>query len=202
MLLDDPAYTVPDPGPPGPYGTMAWLRATVPRFCEGAAHARRRALVESLLPEPAALRDAARERQHVNAMREQVDARADITVAGRASAHGASDVAEVVTATRVIAAAYHPHTSHTDADTALARLLTLLPAGDPEVVAARVCILVQACEATAALVRGEDVPVPVTRRVDQDGRTVLIDLSDCPFGAGPRRCPGEAHARALVEGLT
>ncbi len=114
---------------------------------------------------------------------------------------GARDLAAAVAATRVVAAAYQPHTSHPGADAALAALLSLLPGGDEEVVAARVAILVQACEATAGLVRGEDVPVPVTRRVGPDGQTVLVDLSGRPFGAGPRRCPGEAHARALVEGL-
>ena len=72
--------------------------------------------------------------------------------------------------------------------------------------AQRVALLVQACEATAALVRGglerplEEVlrdspPVPATRRVGPDGRVVVIDLAGPPFGAGPRACPGEAHAR-------
>ena len=118
-----------------------------------------------------------------------------------ASALGARDVDAAVAATRVVAAAYHPHTSHPGADDALARLLALLPDGDAEVVAARVAILVQACEATAGLVRGDDLPVPATRRVGPDGETVLVDLAGRPFGEGPRRCPGEAHARALVEGV-
>jgi hypothetical protein len=131
-----------------------------------------------------------------------VDTRAYLPVAVLARRLGARDVGAAVAATRIVAAAYQPHTSHPDADDALARLLELLPGGEEEVVAARVAILVQACEATAGLVRGEDVPVPVTRRVGPDGRTVLVDLADHPFGAGPRRCPGEAHARALVEGLT
>ena len=64
-----PAYTVPDPGPAGPYGTMAWLRATVSRFANGETHARRRALVEALLADldPADLRDAAARRCATNA---------------------------------------------------------------------------------------------------------------------------------------
>ena len=45
-MLDLP---VPSPGPPGPYGTMAWLRATVSRFSGGVTHARRRALADSAL---------------------------------------------------------------------------------------------------------------------------------------------------------
>jgi hypothetical protein len=116
-----------------------------------------------------------------------------------AEALGAADVGAAVAATRVVAAAYQPHTSHPGADAALARLLVLLPGGEEEAVAARVAVLVQACEATAALVREEDVPVPATRRV-VDGETVLVSLVGRPFGEGPRRCPGEALARALAEG--
>jgi hypothetical protein len=110
-------------------------------------------------------------------------------------------VADAVAATRLVAAAYHPHTDAPGAGAALETLLELLPGGEPEVAAARVQLLVQACEATAGLVRGDDLPVPVTRRVDPGGRTVLVDLTGRPFGAGARRCPGEAHARALVEGV-
>jgi cytochrome P450 len=197
MDLDAP---VPDPGPPGPYGTLAWLRATVSRFANGETHARRRALVESLLAEldPAELREAAATLAYAAPLGVE---RPYLPVAVLARRLGARDIAAAVAATRVVAAAYQPHTSHPGADEALGALLSLLPEGDEEVVAARVAILVQACEATAGLVRGEDVPVPVTRRVGADGETVLVDLSDRPFGAGPRRCPGERHARALVEGV-
>ena len=200
MLLDAP---VPDPGPPGPFGTMPWLRATVSRFANGETHARRRALVEELLAaiDPADLREAARERTLDRAVRDEVDVRAYVPVAVLADALGARDVEAAVAATRVVAAAYHPHTSHSGADAALAQLLDLLGGGEPEVVAARVAILVQACEATAGLVRGEDLPVPATRRVGPDGAIVLVDLAGRPFGAGARRCPGEAHALALVEGI-
>ena len=118
-----------------------------------------------------------------------------------ADALGARDVEAAVAATRVVAAAYHPHTSHSGADAALAQLLDLLGGGEPELVAARVAILVQACEATAGLVRGDDLPVPATRRVGPDGAIVLVGLAGRPFGAGARRCPGEAHALALVEGI-
>jgi len=207
MLLADPAYVVPPPGPPGPFGTLAWLRATVSRFSEGETHARRRAIVEALLAEldPAQLRERAR--------------RADyelpkpyIPVAVLAEALGATDVPAAVEAVRTVAAAYHPGTDAPGADDALRRLLALLPDGEPEHVAQRVAILVQACEATAALVRGalerpveemlrETPPVPVTRRLSPAGEVVTVPLAGHPFGAGPRRCPGEAHARALVEGV-
>ena len=55
---------------------------------------------------------------------------------------------DVVDDVRAVAAAYHPHTEPT-ADSALQRLLAALPEGDEELVAARVMLLVQACEATA-----------------------------------------------------
>jgi cytochrome P450 len=203
MDLDAP---VPDPGPPGPYGTMAWLRATVSRFANGETHARRRALVEEELArlDPATLREDARSQVRRNRQARPDELGAPdvsyVPVAVLARRLGARDVGAAVAATRIVAAAYQPHTSHPGADDALQTLLSLLPEGNPEVVTARVAILVQACEATAGLVRGEDVPVPVTRRV-RDGEVVLVDLSDRPFGAGKRRCPGEAHARALVEGV-
>jgi cytochrome P450 len=193
---------------------MAWLRATVSRFANGETHARRRALTESLLAEmdPADLREEAAQMARGAAAPPGVIETPYLPVAVLARRLGAGDLGAAVAATRVVAAAYQPHTSHPDADAALATLLSLLPGGEDEVVAARVAILVQACEATAGLVRGEDVPVPVTRRVGPErsddersargrGATVLVDLSNRPFGAGARRCPGEAHARALAEGL-
>ncbi|MDA0166711.1 hypothetical protein OM076_40995 [Solirubrobacter ginsenosidimutans] len=205
MLLDAP---VPDPGPPGPYGTIAWLRATVSRFANGETHARRRALVEALLADldPAELRESARRESKVDrALPDEPCFRRayiPVTVLAQALGIAAEDVPDAVAATRLVAAAYHPHTRADGADAALRTLLDLLPDEEPEAVAARVQLLVQACEATAGLVRGDDLPVPVTRRVNEDGETVLVDLTGRPFGAGSRRCPGEAHARALVEGVT
>ena len=221
MLLADPAYVVPPPGPPGPVGTMAWLRATVSRFASGETHTRRRAIAESLLADldPEALRAAARAAAPLAAAPPppapgDVVALPYLPVAVLAAATGvaSADLAAAVDAVRVVAAAYHPGTDAPGADAALARLLALLPAGEPEVVAQRVAVLVQACEATAALVRGaltrplEEVlrdtpPVPATRRVGPDGEVVMIDLAGHPFGAGPRACPGEAHARALAQGV-
>jgi xanthine/CO dehydrogenase XdhC/CoxF family maturation factor len=224
MVLADPAYTVPSPGPPGPFGTMAWLRATVSRFAEGDTHARRRALVEAMLAEldPAVLREAARQlsanpQWGLTPLRVAAPAGVDlpyVPVAVLASAVGVApaDLAAAVVAVRVVAAAYHPGTDAPGADAALSRLLSLLPGGEEEVVAQRVALLVQACEATGALVRGaldrpledvlqDDPPVRATRRLDPHGELVVVDLTGHPFGAGPRRCPGEAHARALVAGV-
>ena len=101
---------------------------------------------------------------------------------------------------RTVAAAYHPGTNAPGADEALQRVIDKLPADDEEPTAQRVAILVQACEATAALIRGDDLPVKHTKRL-QDGEIVLVDLAGRPFGAGPRRCPGERLARAFAEAL-
>jgi cytochrome P450 len=59
-VLEDPAFVVPPASPPAPTG-VAWLRAHVARFSEGAAHARRRALAVAELDriDPAALHTAA-----------------------------------------------------------------------------------------------------------------------------------------------
>ncbi|HET9140618.1 MAG TPA: hypothetical protein VFO68_14730, partial [Actinophytocola sp.] len=88
-----------------------------------------------------------------------------------------------------------------------------------EATAARIGLLVQACDATAGLVRNagergadgtpeetvaatlrEDPPVRSTRRV-RDGEPVTVDLSTLPFGAGPHACPGREHAVAIACGV-
>jgi hypothetical protein len=251
MPLTDPAYTVPAPGPPGPFGTVGWLRATVSRFSEGETHRRRRAICEALLADldPTALYEAAtlqatpNHREGATAVRVAAAPPAPaarpahseepyrparskslhvgggvelpyMPVAVLAAALGVDeiDVSTAVEAVRVVAAAYHPGTDAPGADAALARLLSLLPPEDPEAAAQRIALLVQACEATAALVRGaltrpleavlaHDPPVPATRRLGPDGEVVAVTLAGRPFGAGPRACPGEAHARALAAGV-
>ena len=47
-ILADPGYVVPPAAavPETEYGTLAWLRSLVARFCDGDVHERRRALVE------------------------------------------------------------------------------------------------------------------------------------------------------------
>lgn len=238
MLLADPAYTVPPVDPPGPFGTLPWLRASVSRFAEGEVHARRRAIVEALLGglDVEELGEAARRAARAGGRGERAAAAAPPTgsasppaasasppaaaavplpylpVAVLAEATGVRDVPAAVAAVRVVAAAYHPGTDAPGADAALARLIALLPAGEPEVVAQHVALLVQACEATAALVRGalerpladvlrDTPPVPATRRRSPAGEIVLVPLDGHPFGAGPRRCPGEALALALAAGV-
>jgi hypothetical protein len=177
-ILSDPEHIVPPVPPAGPVGTLAWLRATVCRFAEGEAHARRRALVEARLAaiDPDGL---ARDGSPVRAL-----ARA-LGMAG-----------DVEAAVAAVADAYL--TGGPGADAAVAALVAAAGPGDPEAVAADISILVQAARATAAMIEGRDPPVPATRRIGPDGE-VELDLTGLPFGAGRHGCPGERHARALAE---
>ncbi|MFK3984283.1 hypothetical protein ACI2K4_28410 [Micromonospora sp. NPDC050397] len=204
-VLGDRGFVVP-PVPPARVG-VAWLRATVGRFSNGEAHERRRALSVAIL-------DAI----PVDSLRAGA---AEPPVAVLARAMG-TDVA-VVDLVREVAQAYQPGTGdEARADAAVARLVAVF-GGHDEPTAARIGVLVQACTATAALIERarerpvedvlrDDPPVPATRRcasvtttvgdlVIEAGEVVQVLLAgDLAFGAGPRRCPGRAHALALLEG--
>jgi cytochrome P450 len=164
-ILTDPAWVVPPAQPDGTTGTLAWLRASVPRFCSGADHERRRALAERELGriEPDALRRAAAER--TLAVLAAAPKTADLValvarpvpLATLASALGVSDAdLDVVTGyVPAVAAAYQPGASEQlrrDADTAVGRLLRVLGPDPDEAAAGRIGLLVQACDATAGLV--------------------------------------------------
>jgi hypothetical protein len=217
-------YPVPPPGPAGPFGAMAWLRATVSRFAEGETHARRRAMIVAHLAalDPAALRTAAR----AAAQRGAVAGPRGGATGGSARGGGAASgdgaggedvpleyvpvavlaaatgvVGDVLGDVRTVAAAYQPGTDAPGADEALRRLLERLPSNGEEALAQHVALLVQACEATAALIRGEDPPVRSTKRLDPAGNVVVVDLAHRPFGEGRRACPGQLHALALAEGV-
>ncbi|WP_238015910.1 cytochrome P450 [Dactylosporangium sp. AC04546] len=113
-------------------------------------------------------------------------------------------------------------TSEPAADAAVERLVAMLGGTRDERTAAHLCLLVQACAATETLidrartsgvdeVLRDDPPVPATRRqatadttvggmAIAAGEVVRVSLAADPFGAGPRVCPGRAHALALAEG--
>jgi hypothetical protein len=207
--LQDPSLTVPDPGPAGPPGSLAWLRATVSRFARGEAHARRRALVVAELDrlDP----DGLRQRAGVLAP----GAPEQAAVRALAEALGAPDAA----ADAALVARYYldPAGAGPDADHAVACLVAALGGTADEATAARISVLVQASAGTAALTRSalrfggpaeeavaealaEAPPVPATRRIAPSGETIRVDLAGMPFGAGPRACPGREHALALVAG--
>lgn len=203
-IIADPRFVPPPPEPAGPVGTMTWLRATVARFSSGETHARRRAIVEAELArlDPATLRTRARE---------STVERPYVPVAVLAEALGIKDIDTAVNAVREVAKAYQG-VYDTPPDAAVAQLVRMLEPDDPEVVANRIGLLVQACDATANLIDEPDQPpVRLTRRqalVDVHmgdttipaGTVVRLDISTMPFGADPRQCPGRSHALALAEG--
>jgi cytochrome P450 len=209
--LSAPVPPVPSDVPPG---SIAWLRASVARFSNGPDHVRRRGLAVDLLASVDAdsLRDKAFSRTNrIVAGLDVVDVMAGIArrvpVGVLAEALGLPDVSADVAG---VAAAYHPHVvPGADAEAALARLIAVC-GGPSELAAARIGLLVQACDATAGLIGNElfaaltgkpaEQPVLATRR-RVDGEDVAVSLAGTPFGAGPRACPGSRHALALAAGV-
>ncbi|MET7424459.1 hypothetical protein [Dactylosporangium sp. NPDC005555] len=203
-----------EPSVPESVHGVAWLRSCVGRFSHGDAYTRRRAISEALLStvDPAALREAAASSPHAHPV--QLLA----TALGLGSSPGTT-----LAAVRTVAAAYQPGTGdETAADEAVRTLLDLCGGPADETTAARIGLLVQACDATAALIGRartaglaaalrDTPPVPATKRMAtrpaaltttrvEAGETVRVSLHGIPFGAGPRSCPGRAHALALAEG--
>nr|WP_020641544.1 hypothetical protein [Amycolatopsis balhimycina] len=197
-----------------PAGSIAWLRATVARFSNGSDHVRRRALAVDSLAQVDV--DALREKAFARTCRimaglDVVDVMAEIArpvpVGVLAEALGLPDVSADVTP---VAAAYHPHvTPGADAEAALGRLVAQC-GGPTELAAARIGLLVQACDATAGLIgnglsaslTGKPAEQPVLRtRRRIGGEDVTVSLAGTPFGAGLRECPGSRHALALATGV-
>ncbi|MEV4056738.1 hypothetical protein AB0J55_36500 [Amycolatopsis sp. NPDC049688] len=209
--LSAPVPPVPTEVPPG---SVAWLRASVARFSNGPDHTRRRALaVDALAPvDVDTLQHNASERtSRIMAGLDVVDVMATIArpvpVGVLAEALGLPDVSADVA---LVAAAYHPHmTPDAAAEAALTRLLAAC-GGPTEAAAARIGLLVQACDATAGLIgnglfasltgKPAEQPVLATRR-RIGGEDVTVPLAGTPFGAGPRACPGSRHAVALATGV-
>lgn len=206
VVLTSPAFIVP-PVPPAATG-VAWLRASVGRFANGEVHQRRRALSIAVLE--AIPPDSLRGGCHLH----------PVEVLAQAMGIG-EPVVDVV---RDIAQAYQPGTGDdARADQAVKQLIRLLAGRHDEMTAARIGVLVQACEPTAALIErarlrsveevlSEDPPVPATKRQARTPVTVghvtveadeLVSVGlagDLAFGTGPRRCPGRVHALAIVDG--
>ncbi|MFF7158411.1 isocitrate lyase/phosphoenolpyruvate mutase family protein [Streptomyces sp. NPDC008139] len=209
--LADPAL-VPEP-PAGDIGSagasVAWLRSAVARFSSGQAHRRRRALVEAELArlEPVTLRDAAAADGSEGSEGSDSETRARVVVRVLAEALGMPEPGAVAEGVSAIGGAYFGGGDAGTADAAVARLVALLapePRDDAvlEAAAHRIGLLVQAGEATAALVETaaesgdvplarvlwEAPPVRVMRRVAvaatriagreiAAGDTVLLDLA-------------------------
>ncbi|XVU23949.1 hypothetical protein ACQPZJ_43060 [Actinoplanes sp. CA-054009] len=193
-ILCDPAYVVPAVAP-GDSG-VAWLRGSVGRFCAGEDHVRRRGLAEAILDDIPP---------------ESLEGRRGHPVAVLAAAMGVTDPG-VASLVEDVARAYQPGSGDERiADAAVERLVAIFGGRHDEGTAARIGVLVQGCAATLALIERarrrpvedvlrDDPPVPFTkrRRIDSE-EIVLVPLAgETAFGAGPRRCPGRAHALALV----
>lgn len=207
---------MPAVAPADPPAGLAWLRAHVPRFCDGADHQRRRALVEAELANlsPAALRAQARTTTGPHAHVEVL-----------AKALGLHNIS--LPAVALVATSYLPYQPDDPAaDLAVAELVEACGGIADEATAARICLLVQACHATAALISNaqqlpntnsaqpesvddllartmvQNSPIRRTRRV-VNGELVELDMTHggLGFGAGPHACPGRAHALALAAGV-
>ncbi|MFD5437465.1 hypothetical protein ACFWJ4_35615 [Kitasatospora sp. NPDC127067] len=222
--LADPALVPPPAGPAVPGapgaapGTVAWLRSAVARFSSGEPHARRRALVLADLErlDPDRLRVAA-------AAGFESDVRLRV-VRVLAAELGLADPEAVARDVAAVSRAYFADASDDPvaadpaadpaADAAVARLLPVVgdwddAAGDrdEETAANRIGLLVQACDATAALVEGArrhedglagvlraDPPVRTMRRLAARatevggvavpaGTRVLLDIAAAQSGA-------------------
>ena len=158
----------PIPAPPGPYGTMAWLRATVSRFANGETHARRRALVEALLADldPAELREARRGARAQRLIGLCHDATLLLARPTRAYVPSRCSPTRSASAATVAPTRRRRHARRRRRLPPAHRRARRRRGARPAARAAprrrrrrsspqRVAILVQACEATAALVRGE-----------------------------------------------
>jgi len=193
-VLGDDRFGVAEAAPDAVVGTIAWLRASVSRFANGAEHRRRRGLLETELArvDPARLQRAAHDDAAAR-MRTPAPDRADIArrapTAALASLLGLIDPAAAVDAVLDCAAGYFPGAdpaAEARADRGTATLLTLLAELPLDVAIARITLLVQGCAATATLIESalthdqplETVlrahpPVPAMRRIA--GTDVVLD---------------------------
>jgi len=233
-ILADPAYVVPPAPPASEVGTLAWLRAHVTRFCEGEAHDRRLALAEREIAglDPASLRRTAAELTAAELARHKNSEPIDVMPLARrvpaaalASGLGLAqaDIGGAVDAMlRAVSGYLNPDLAGPDADRSVAFLVKTFGPGEPEALANRIGLLMQACDATAALIGNAliaafadegtveeiiartlacDPPTLRTRRLSPDGELVTLDISGCTFGAGRRPCPGADEATALAAGV-
>lgn len=172
-VLSDPRYEVGAAASTAPVGTISWLRASVSRFVNGDQHARRRAIAVRELQElpPRALRGEAEQRAHAVIDVAPAGGRLDVmaslarrvpmaVLAARLGIADADRAAELVI---VIAGGYFPGSdaqAERAADGATAELAALLGAGgkenmaetDQELIAAKIALMVQGCDATAGLI--------------------------------------------------
>ncbi|QVQ51208.1 cytochrome P450 [Spiractinospora alimapuensis] len=198
-----------------------WLRTHVVRFCDGQQHSRRRAAVTTMLTNPSTTRLRERAATYAEAALTQDIGWADgirhvaRTVPVRVLAEELGFTGDVTEDVRAVARVYHPHTvPDTAADAAVARLVRAGGGGADEDTAARIGLMIQACDATAALIENvadrweawratdapeafltevlrHDPPVRLTRRrvTAKSGRTEdpgLPDVVELDLGSANR----------------
>ena len=218
-VLTDPAF-IPPPAQDGPPGGIRWLRATVARFSSGETHLRRRELATGFLDaiDPAPLREQARHRTAALLTEGAAEIARHVPVAVLGEALGLADTDTA--AVRHIAAHYKLDTDDAETDAAVAILVKAFGGEADEPTAAKIGLLVQACDATAGLIANAlrmradtaelrvaetllaDPPVRATvRKSIASGALVQVDLTALPFGAGAHHCPGIDHALAIAVGV-
>jgi cytochrome P450 len=196
-VLADPVFIVPPvPRVESPVG-IAWLRSHVGRFSSGAEHERRRALAVAEIDrlEPDELRRDARQRA-AGALREG-DPLQRVPVETLAAALGlpaglAADVA-------IAARAYQPHVE-ADADAAdgaVARLVEACGGIADELTAARIGLLVQACDATADLVERAVAAMPEHEGATVDEILAGVLREDPPVRATRRLATAPARVNSV-----
>jgi cytochrome P450 len=165
-VLADSRFEVPAAAPAGPAGTLSWLRASVPRFANGAEHRQRRAraTAELRLLAPGQLRRAAYRRAGAAMTAaagpgQRFDAMAllarRVPMAVMAAGLGITCQQDAADAAITIAAGYFPGSdpeAERRAGAATARLADLLSPAGADVTAARIALMVQGCDATAGLI--------------------------------------------------
>lgn len=165
-ILADGRFEVAEAGPPGPPGTVSWLRAAGPRFVNGAEHRRRRAraVAELRFLDPAELCRAARRRTIAVITRaagpgERLDVMSvlarRVPMAAMAAALGIACPDDAAEAAITVAAGYFPGSdprAERSADPATARLAGMMTPAGMDVIVARIALMVQGCDATAGLI--------------------------------------------------
>jgi cytochrome P450 len=178
-VLDDPDFIVPPvPDDDSDVG-IAWLRATVSRFSAGDTHPRRRSLAVDELAkiETAPLCRTAFEqtRSLLENRARAIDVMAEIArvipVELLAEAMGLPAGLSVLVNT--VARAYHPSVDASSAeDQAVADLVDACGGAADETTAARIGLLVQACDATAGLV-GNAVFAMLQGKLADSGESIV-----------------------------
>ena len=209
-ILADPSYVVPPAAavPETEFGTLAWLRSLVARFCDGDAHDRRRALVERDLADldPDRLRLAAAEltgRELAQQARgEQFDAmilarRVPVAVLAAELGLVRDGLRRAVDAVITASPGYpNPDAAWLGTDASVKQLAEALVAAgdlgpqDAELLANRIGLLMQACDATAGLIGNALISAFVVGDGDSDNVAAADELVAETISVDPPVCCG------------